>query len=218
MTDILLKLRKYKFLTTKQIRNWCVPNDKDGSITRSVLRKMQALGLARRSQAEVNNPLTTANSPVWIPTEYGCSLLAIETNDATQLLDAIPSVHNWMQFAHFVAVSELVHTIEKAFERHPFAKLGKIILEHDVIECQSDPSSTLRLYTVLSRPLLANSAVSISVSLNEVRTIQNESIDASLQAIWEWTNILGNSFPMLKIGECCSFGPTCPCETPLGNW
>lgn len=151
MTDILRKLRRYKFLTTKQIRNWCVPNDKDGSITREVLRKLQSLGLAKRSQAEVNNPLTTAASPVWMPTDYGCSLLVIETNDASQLLDAIPCVRNWMQFAHFVAVSELVHTIEKAFDRHTIAKLGKVVLEHDVIENPRDPTATIRLYTVVSQ-------------------------------------------------------------------
>lgn len=148
---ILMELRMYKFLTTAQLRNRCVPNDKDGSITREVLRKMLAAGLARRFRAEVNNPLVTPSMPIWTPTEAGCCLLATKTGDASLILDALPGTNNWMQFAHYVAVSELIHTIAKAFEGQSFAKMGAVYFEHDVISDAKEPENKYRLYTVISQ-------------------------------------------------------------------
>lgn len=147
---ILRLLRRYKFLTTAQIRRWCVPNDKDGSITREVLRKLQDAGLARRFRAEVNNPLVTPGMPVWTPTEAGCCLLATKTGDASLILDAPPNTSNWTQFAHYVAVSELIHTIDAAFASQSYAKLGAVYFEHDVISDAKEPEKHFRLYTVVS--------------------------------------------------------------------
>ncbi len=148
---ILRELRKYKFLTTAQIRRWCVPNDKDGSITREVLRKLQDGGLARRFRAEVTNPMMTSSAPVWTPTESGCCLLATKTGDASLILDSLPNTNNWTQFAHYVAVSELVHTIDKAFAVQQFASLGAVYFEHDVISDAKEPEKRFRLYTVVSQ-------------------------------------------------------------------
>jgi len=149
--DILRELRRYKFLTTAQIRRWCVPHDKDGSITREVLRKMQAAGLARRFRAEVTNPMMTSSSPVWTPTEAGCCLLATKTGDASLILDALPNTSNWTQFCHYVAVSELVHTIDRAFAAQTYATLGAVYFEHDVISDAKEPEKKFRLYTVVSQ-------------------------------------------------------------------
>ncbi len=148
---ILRVLRRYKFLTTAQIRRWCVPNDKDGSITREVLRKLQDAGLARRFRAEVTNPMMTSSTPVWTPTEAGCCLLATKTGDASLILDSLPNTHNWTQFAHFVAVSELVYTIDRAFAAQSYAMLGDVYFEHDVISDSKEPEKRFRLYTVVSQ-------------------------------------------------------------------
>lgn len=149
--EILLVLRRYKFLTTAQIQAWCVPNDTDRSITREVLRKMQAAGLARRFRAEVNNPLTTPGVPVWTITEPGGCVLATKTGDASMLLDVLPYTKNWTQFAHYVAVSEVVHTIDMAFAAQTYAKLGAVYFEHDVISDAKEPEKSFRLYTVVSQ-------------------------------------------------------------------
>lgn len=141
----------YKFLTTAQIRNWCVPNDKDGSITREVLRKMLAAGLARRFRAEVNNPLVTPSMPIWTPTEAGCCLLATKTGNASHLLDALPSTSNWTQFAHYVAMSELIHTFTKAIDAQCYAKMGRVYFEHDIKSDAKEPENKYRLYTVVSQ-------------------------------------------------------------------
>jgi hypothetical protein len=41
---ILRVLRRFKFLTAMQIRDLCLANDKDGSITRGRLRKLCLIG------------------------------------------------------------------------------------------------------------------------------------------------------------------------------
>lgn len=146
---ILHALRRYKFLSTSQIRRWCVPNDKDGSITRDVLRKIAAAGLARRLKAEVHNPLTTSSVPVWTPTEAGCCVLATHTGDTSLLLDAIPNTQAWHMLAHYVAVSELMHKIEVSFARHRTSKLGSLYFEHDVISDAREPDKRFRLYTLV---------------------------------------------------------------------
>ena len=149
--EVLHVLRKYKFLTTAQVRRWCVPNDKDGSITREVLRKLQGAGLARRFRAEVTNPGMTSSAPVWTPTEAGCCLLATKTGDASLILDCIPNTSNLAQFAHYVAVSELVYTIDKAFAQQSNSRLGAVYFEHDGISDSKDPEKRFRLYTIVSQ-------------------------------------------------------------------
>lgn len=149
--EILRAQRRYKFLTTAQQRRWCIPNDKDGSITREVLRKMEAAGLTKRFKAEVHNPITTSSVPVWVPTEAGCALLASKTGDPSLLLDALPNTNAWTQFAHFVAVSELVHTIEVAFRGQNYARMGDLYFEHDVIGAHKEPEKRFRLYTLVGQ-------------------------------------------------------------------
>lgn len=151
MEEFLRKLRRYKFLETRQIRRWCVPNDKDGSITRQVLRKLEDAGLARRFRAEVTNPLTTSSAPVWTPTEAGCCLLATKTGDASLILDIMPNTNNWTQFRHYVEVSEVVHAIDMAFLAQSYATLGAVYFEHDVISNAKEPEQRFRLYTIVNQ-------------------------------------------------------------------
>lgn len=146
---ILLALWRYKFLTTAQIRRWCVPTDKDGSVTRDVLRKMQDAGLARRFKAEIHNPLVTSSVPIWTPTEAGCCLLATKTGDPSMIMDSMPNTNSWTMFGHYVAVSELIHTIETSFQSQVGAKIGALYFEHDVISDQKEPEKRFRLYSLV---------------------------------------------------------------------
>lgn len=147
--EILKTLWRYKFVTTAQLRRWCIPTDKDGSVTRDILRKMAGAGLARRFKAEVHNPLVTSSVPVWTPTEAGCCLLAAKTGDPTFISHAMPNTHGWNMFAHYVEVSDLAHTIEMAFAAQEYAKLGSLYFEHDVISEAKEPEKRFRLYTLV---------------------------------------------------------------------
>lgn len=146
---ILMILWRYKFVTTAQIRRWAVSTDKDGSVTREVLRKILAAGLAKRFKAEVHNPLVTSSVPIWTPTEAGCCLLATKTGDPSYILDAMPNTNAWTMFAHYAEVSELIHSIEASFEREADATIGALYFEHDVISDQKEPENRFRLYTVI---------------------------------------------------------------------
>lgn len=147
--EFLRMLRQFKFVTVKQLRRWCVPNDKDGSVTREVLRKMERAGLARRFRAEVNNPFVTPGSTVWTPTESGCCLLATKTGDSSLLLDAMPNTHNWTSFGHYVQCGDLMHNIIAAFKSQNYATMGPWFFEHDVISDAKEPEKRFRLYTLI---------------------------------------------------------------------
>lgn len=148
--DILRGLRRYKFLTTAQLRRWYVPSDKDGAVTRDVLRKLRAAGLAHRLKAEVHDPLVTSSVPVWIPTEAGCCVAASRTGDTSLLLDCAPNTNAWTQFAHYCCVSEVMHTIELAVAAQSHVRLGAVYFEHDMINAsESDPKKRFKTYTVV---------------------------------------------------------------------
>ena len=149
---VLRVLRRYKFMTAAQIRGLCVPHDKDGSITREVLRKMRDAGLAQRRQAEVVNPLSSSNAPVYLPTEAGCCLLATKTGDIGLLLDAVPATAAWQSYAHFVAVTDLFITLDRALDSQERVRMNSLYFEHDIVNpSSSDPSTKYRLYTVVKK-------------------------------------------------------------------
>jgi protein involved in plasmid replication-relaxation len=68
LLDLLLALG---FMVTQQLRAALFPADKDGSVTRERLRKLEAAGLLQRRRAEVANPFVTSTMPVWIITQQG---------------------------------------------------------------------------------------------------------------------------------------------------
>ena len=146
---ILITLWRYKFVTTAQIRRWCVPTDKDGSVTRDVLRKMAGAGLARRFKAEVHNPIVTSSVPVWTPTEPGCCLLATKTGDPKYILDGMPNTNGWHMYGHHVELTELGHTIVTAFASQKHARLTSLFFEHDVISDAKEPEKRFRLFTLV---------------------------------------------------------------------
>ncbi len=139
--------RRYKFLLASQYRRWLVPHDKDGSITRQELRKLEAARLLRRLRTEVAGPLSTT-APTWVITEAGACLLAAKTGDASLLLDAVPNTNDWQNNGHKVALSELVHTIDAAFAAQDYAALGPLYFEYDIINPEAkEPERRYRLFT-----------------------------------------------------------------------
>ena len=143
-------VRRYKFVTAAQIRDLCVPHDTDGSITRDVLRKMRDAGFIQRRQAEVVNPLSSSNAPVYLPTEAGCCLLATKTGDMGLLLDAVPAAAAWQNFAHNVAVSDLFIKLDRALASQERVRMTALYFEHDIIDPNAaEPSKKYRLYTIV---------------------------------------------------------------------
>lgn len=146
--EILRLLRRFKYLTRELIQKWCVPHDKDGSITREIIRKMTAAGLAKRFRAQVVDPLANSTAPVIVPTQAGCSVLATMMNDMSLLLDHDPPPA-WQSFSHFVSVSEFLLVLSAAISKSHIATLPAMYLEHDVISNDTDPSKRYRLYSVV---------------------------------------------------------------------
>ncbi len=106
--SVLELLLTFGYLITSQIRSIVFPNDKDGSVTRDRLRKMEAAGLVQRRRAEVANPLTSNTIPVWIITEQGICQLSLRNNDTTILNQKPPCTRSWQNFTHYVAVADLM--------------------------------------------------------------------------------------------------------------
>ena len=106
MTDrdvsILELLLTYGFLVTSQIRSIVFSADKDGSVTRDRLRKLEAAGFVQRRRAEVANLLTSNTIPVWIITEQGICQLSIHKNDTNILNQKPPCTRSWQNFTHYV--------------------------------------------------------------------------------------------------------------------
>lgn len=148
--QILKHLRRYKFLVTKQIRSLCFPNDKDGSVARDRLRKLEKHGLVQRRRAEVANPFSSNTMPVWLPTEDGCSALALECNDTSWLLDIPPSTRAWQNFAHYACVSDFHIQLDQAITQQNRVVLPELIFEHDLLDnAKHDASEKFRLNTIV---------------------------------------------------------------------
>jgi hypothetical protein len=143
---ILFLLRRYKYLSSALIRQYCVPHDRDGAITRDVLRKMLRAGLCVRARAETVDPLANSTAPVYLPTVAGCAVLATMRQDMTLQLDADPP-RLWQQYSHFVAVSAFLLQLQSAVGRTD--REMQVILEHDLIPDAEQPGRTRKLFTVV---------------------------------------------------------------------
>lgn len=147
--DILLLLRTVKYATTSVIREWCVPNDRDGSVTREIMRKMIAAGFVRRYKAQIVDPLASSTAPVFVPTQSGCSVLATTRKDMSLLLDYEP-LPTWQQFPHYVEVGKFCLTFRASLVKSNVATLAGMFLEHDVINRdEADPAKRFKTYTIV---------------------------------------------------------------------
>lgn len=167
---ILLQLRMVYFLTARQLQRWCVPNDKDCSTTRDILRKMESAGYVRRLKAEVHDPLKTPTAPVWVITGEGSMVLASKKGDVSLVLDALPNTRNWPCFRHYVEVAELAHTIEAAFNLQSIVTKGPTYFEHEIISDAKEPEQRYRLYVsenVGGHRIVSNADFAFTVKVGE---------------------------------------------------
>jgi hypothetical protein len=166
---ILLLLRTCKYLSSALIRQYCVPTDRDGAVTREVLRKMLRAGLCARSKAETVDPLANSTAPVYLPTVAGSAVLATMKRDMALQLDCDPP-RTWQHYSHYVAVSQFLLMLRAAVEPSP-ATLGSLILEHDLIADREQPDRTRRLFTVVQddgkRKIVCNPDALFSLQLGK---------------------------------------------------
>lgn len=151
--SILDLLLTFGFLVTGQVRALIFPNDKDGSVTRDRLRKLEAAGFIQRRRAEVANPLNNSTIPVWIITENGICQLALHTDKPLLLNQHPPCTRTWQNFAHFVAVSAWMLKLRQAIAQQNRVRLNAMYFEHTVVNPEADdPARRYKLYTVTSAP------------------------------------------------------------------
>jgi hypothetical protein len=148
---ILELLRLFKFLTAALIREWCVPTDKDGRITREILAKMLSAGYVKRYKAEVVDPLANSTAPVYVPTVTGCCVLATMRKRMDLLLDCEPPAA-WQHLSHYAGVSGFLQRLRASLAKCPDARLAALTLEHDLLpggESENEPDRKYKLYTVV---------------------------------------------------------------------
>jgi hypothetical protein len=147
---ILEMLLMFGYLVTHQLRSTLFPSDKDGSVTRDRLRKLQAAGLITRRRAEVANPLITSTMPVWIITEQGICTLSLRKNEPRYLSLKPPCTRSWQCFAHFVAVADILLTLSQAVKQQSRVTLGDVVFEHTLLNADAEnPAERYKLYTVV---------------------------------------------------------------------
>ncbi len=151
--NVLELLLMCGFLVTSQIRAQLFPNDRDGSVCRDRLRKLEAAGYIIRRRAEVANPLTSNTMPVWIITERGICLLALRRNDASYLNQKPPCTRSWQNFTHYVCVADLMLTLRAAVAAQARVQLGPVYFEHTIVNAEADePSKRYKLYQLQEEP------------------------------------------------------------------
>jgi hypothetical protein len=149
--DVLELLDRCGFLVTSQIRALYFPSDKDGSVCRDRLRKLEAAGLIARRRAEVANPLTSNTMPVWTVTERGLCRLALARDNTRVLNHKPPCTRSWQNFAHYVCVSDVMLKLFAAVGAQARVALGEHFFEHTVVNADAEePARRYKLYTQLS--------------------------------------------------------------------
>lgn len=148
---ILRHLRRYKFLSTAQIRKLVFPKDADGSTTRDRLRKLEGAGHVSRRRAEVA-VLSSSTIPVWMITEEGACALAMQLNDTRLLLDN-PYPKAWQSLAHWLAVSDVHIKLDQAIANQDRVRLHDVFFEHDIVNPEADdPSQRFKLHVTFHEP------------------------------------------------------------------
>ncbi len=148
--SVLETLLFYGYLVTNQLRALFFQADKDGSVARDRLRKMDAAGLITRRRAEVANPFSSNTMPTWIITERGISALALYRDDTRFLSQKPPCTRSWQLFCHYVCVSDLAIKLRQSAAAQDRVQLGDMFFEHTVVNAEADdPAKRYRLYTVV---------------------------------------------------------------------
>jgi hypothetical protein len=147
--DVLRLLRRYFYLRTSQIRDRVIPHDGDGTMTRGVLRKLQAAELIRRYQPKMIDPLSGSTAPIFVLTIKGSAVLATETSDCSNLLIVQPNFSDWLSLNHYCALGGIHMAIDDALAAQTSAKMTALYFEHEVVQPDADdPAKRFHLYTV----------------------------------------------------------------------
>jgi len=143
----------FGYLVTGQIKRLVFPGDKDGSVARDRLRKLEAAGWIQRRRAEVANPLNSNTVPVWIITHAGICQLALLKDNPQLLNQHPPCTRTWQNFCHYVAVSDLMIKIHQAVDSQKLVALNGMFFEHTVVNPEvGDPDKRYKLYSIVSAP------------------------------------------------------------------
>ena len=149
--DILAMLVFVGFATTPQIRREHFPKDKDGSVVRDRMRKLEAGGYVVRRRAEVANPLQSSTMPVWIITPQALSTLAVVKGDPTYLNLHPPCTRAWQNFCHYACVTAFALLLRRVIAAQTYVKLHAFHCEHTILNPDaSAPGERYKLYTDVS--------------------------------------------------------------------
>jgi hypothetical protein len=146
---ILWHLRRYPYLRAAQLGARLIPQDDDGSIIRSELRKLEQAGYARRYVPRMVDPLTGGAPPVWVITVKGAAVLAQVKNDCALLVLGEYSFADWMSVNHRCALSGLAMTLHDAFAASSVT-FHTLVFEYEVVRDSQDPAQRYKLYTRVS--------------------------------------------------------------------
>lgn len=146
--EILKCLRRYCYQRTNQLRDLVAKHDKDGSIVRARLRKLEQAGFVRRYVPKLidpTNPQTAA--PIFVLTLAGSNVLATMSGDLSLLLTTQPGFGDWMSLNHFTALASLHATIDAAVRTQDRVKQHALYFEHEVVQPDAeDPAKKFKLH------------------------------------------------------------------------
>lgn len=129
---VLRHLRRYWYQRNSQIRDAVAPDDRDGSVTRARMRKLAGLGLVRRHDPKMIDPVSGQAAPIWVLTVKGSNWLAATTGDCSLLLSAEPSFTDWMSLNHYCALGELHWRLDRVFSAQDQVQLLSLTFEHEL--------------------------------------------------------------------------------------
>ncbi len=146
---VLRHLRRYWYQRTAQIRSAVSLSDKDASVTRARLRKLAGLGLVRRHDPKMIDPISGQAAPIWVLTVKGSNWLAASTGDCALLLTSEPTFSDWMSLNHYCWAGGQHWKLDQAFAGQRHVKLHSLRFEHEVVGPGPKTEERLFLYEVV---------------------------------------------------------------------
>lgn len=129
------------------MRDVVIPADKDGSITREVLRTLLKPALIRRHAPRILEQGRTTAPPIHVLTQRGAAELAAATGDVGKLLPFEPGFRDWMSLHHFCALSQFHITVDAAVASQSRVAQHALYFEHEQVSDSAEPARRFRLYT-----------------------------------------------------------------------
>ncbi len=152
-TIVLRALRRYWYLLTLHIRELIAREegrqgwDRDGSITREVMRSLLALGYVRRHEPHPPGDSRTKGPPIYILTQRGSCALARETRDTSDILTVEPTFKDYMSLNHYCRLASTHMKIDAAFAAQSCVKQHALYFEHEIVQPDTSDASKYRLHT-----------------------------------------------------------------------